>query len=179
MSQAWRENWNEEVLGLAADPPPASWVRAENLHVTLKFLGEVPEPQVPRICDALKTVPANAMRLQPDRVECLPERGAVRVISAGVGGELERVCDLFDGIERACEPLGFAGERRKYRPHITLARLRSFLPPHTRRSLADAGSKHLPAPEFVVGEFVIMQSRLHPKGAQYIPLARFPLAKHQ
>ena len=101
----------------------------------------------------------------------------MRIISVGLGGKLEKVHGLFDGIERACEPLGFARERRKYRPHITLARLRSHLPPQARRNLIDAGAKYLPAPEFVAGAFVLMQSQLHPKGAQYIPLARFPLAK--
>jgi 2'-5' RNA ligase len=99
------------------------------------------------------------------------------LISVGVGGELEKVHGLFQGIERVCEPLGFARERRKYRPHVTLARLRSFLPAHARRNFTDAGANHLPAPEFLAREFLLMQSHLHPKGAQYIPLARFPLAK--
>lgn len=175
MSQAWRENWDEELLALGTECPPASWVRAENLHVTLKFLGEVPEREVPRICDALSAISILAMRLQPDRIACLPERGPVRIISVGMGGELEKVDDLFEGIEQACEPLGFVRERRTFRPHITLARLRSSLPSHVRGRLTDAGAKHLPGPEFVAAEFVLMQSQLHPKGARYIPLARFPL----
>ena len=177
MSLAWRVNWGEQLLGLGSGCPPVSWVRAESLHVTLKFLGEVSEQPIPRVCDALGAVAGEAMRLQPDRIECLPERGAVRVISVGVAGELQRVHRLFEDIERACEPLGFAPERRKYLPHITLARLRSFLPPHTRRNLIEAGAKHLPAPEFCADEFVLMQSHVHPKGAQYISLARFPLAR--
>ena len=175
MSRAWRENWDDGLLGLGVECPPASWVRAENLHVTLKFLGEVSEHQVPGVCESLATIAGAQMRLQPDRIDCLPERGAVRVISAGVGGELDKVHKLFDGIERACEPLGFDRERRTYRPHITLARLRLFLPPHTRESLTKAGARHLPAPEFVAREFVLMQSQLHPGGARYTSLGRFPL----
>ena len=175
MSQAWRENWNQELSGLGTECPPASWVRAENLHVTLKFLGEVPDTQVPRICDALKAISANPIRLQPDRIKCLPERGPVRVIGVGLGGELERINQLFQDVEQAVEPLGFARERRAYRPHITLARLRSFLPSDARRTLSEAGTKHLPGPEFIAAEFVLMQSQLNPKGARYIPLARFPL----
>jgi 2'-5' RNA ligase len=174
MSRAWRENWIEE---LGTECPPASWVREENLHVTLKFLGEVSQQQAPPLCDALGVVTGEAMRLQPHQIECLPERGAVRVISAGVAGDLDKLHGLLDGIEQACEPLGFARERRRYRPHITLARVRPFLPPYTRTSLTKAGATHLPAPQFLAGEFVLMQSHLHPNGARYIPLARFPLAK--
>lgn len=177
LSKRWRESWNEEFPSLGTLGPPASWVRSENLHVTLKFLGEVPDAQIPRIYDALKTISPHPIRLRPDRIECLPVRGPVRVIGVGLGGELEKVAQLFQDVERACDGLGFARERRAFRPHITLARLRSFLPPHARRTLMEAGAKHLPGPEFVVNEFVLMQSQLNPKGARYIPLARFPLVE--
>jgi 2'-5' RNA ligase len=176
-SRRWRDEWNEELPGLGTSCPPASWVGSENLHVTLKFLGEVPDNQIPRICEALKGFPARPIRLRPDRIECLPARGPVRVIGVGLGGETDTISELFHGVERACEPLGFARERRAYRPHITLARLRSFLPPSARRTLMDAGAKHLPGPEFIAAEFVLMQSQLNPKGARYIPLARFPLVE--
>jgi 2'-5' RNA ligase len=177
LSREWRENWNEELLGIGTSCPPASWVRAENLHITLKFLGETPDTQIPRICDALKTTSTHPIRLLPDRIECFPVRGPVRVIGVGLGGELERVNELFQDVEQACEPLGFALERRAYRPHITLARIRSFLPSHARRTLMEAGAKHLPGPEFVVNQFVLMQSQLNPKGARYTALARFPLVE--
>lgn len=152
-----------------------SWVRRENLHVTLKFLGETAEPRLPRLCDALQTVSAPAIRLRPDHVDCLPPRGPVRVIGVGLAGDLEAIHEIFEQIQRATEPLGFARERRRYRPHVTLARVRQPLPPRDRPALAEAGAPELPAPEFTAGEFVLMQSHLHPHGAQYVPLARFPL----
>ena len=156
----------------------ASWVRRENLHATLKFLGEVSDQQLPLLCESLKSVPfEHLLRLWPDRIECLPPNGPVRVIGVGLMGELDRLAGIHRAIEDVCEPLGFARERRKYRPHVTLARMREFLPSHTRASLARAGAKHLPGPEFEVSEFVLMQSELHPQGSRYTPLARFAVRR--
>lgn len=177
LSHALRENWTTERLGPEAACERASWVREQNLHVTLKFLGEAPQGQIPRLCEALQTAGESPVRLWPDRILCLPVRGPVRVIGVGLGGELERMNKLFQDVEQACEPLGFARERRAYRPHVTLARLRRAVASHLLRPLSEAAAGHLPGPEFVAGEFVLMQSHLHPKGAQYIPLARFPLTK--
>lgn len=153
-------------------------VRAENLHVTVKFLGDVPDGHIPALCDALKSVSKTGVaQLFPDRLEFLPERGPIRIISAGLGGELDKVHLLYKSIEAACETIGFPREKRAYRPHVTLVRLRTFLEPHYRASVVSHGAGHFPGPLFSVGEFVLMQSQLHPKGARYIPLARFPLVE--
>jgi 2'-5' RNA ligase len=177
LAREWADNWGEELLGLSnEDYPRASWVRPENLHVTLKFLGEVPEPDVPKVCDALSgCVSPGAMRLNADRVECLPPRGPVRVIAASVGGDVGRLALLHQEIERACDKVGFAPERREYRPHITLGRAKVPLPRHVREGLAAAGAGHFPGPEFEAREFVLMESRLRREGAEYVPAARFAL----
>jgi 2'-5' RNA ligase len=177
LARKWTENWGEELLGLSNDEyPRVSWVRPENLHVTLKFLGEVPEPQVPKVCQALSDwASPGPMRLNADHIECLPPRGPVRVIAAGVGGDVGRLTLLHREIDRACGLLGFAAESRQYRPHVTLARAKVPLPSHVREHLASAGNPHMPGPAFDVAEFVLMESRLHPQGAEYLPVARFPL----
>jgi 2'-5' RNA ligase len=177
LARAWAENWNEELLGLSHNEyPRVSWVRPENLHVTLKFLGEVPEPDVPRVCEALSDCAfSEPMRLNVDHIECLPPRGPVRVIAAGVGGDVGRLILLHREIEDACGKIGFAPESREYRPHITLARAKVPLPRHVRESLSAAGGRHVPVPAFDVREFVLMESRLRPQGAEYLPVARFPL----
>jgi RNA 2',3'-cyclic 3'-phosphodiesterase len=173
----WAENWGEELLGRSnEDYPRASWVRPENLHITLKFLSEVAEPDVPKVCDALSGCAApGPMRLSADHLECLPPRGPVRVIAAGVGGDVGRLALLHQEIERACDKVGIAPERREYRPHITLARAKVPLPRHVRERLAVAGARHLPSPVFEAREFVLMESRLRREGAEYVPATRFPL----
>jgi 2'-5' RNA ligase len=177
MAREWQERWGEELLGLSdREYPKPSWVRPANLHVTLKFFGEIAEPDVNGLCGALASVTlAGAMRLNADRVECLPPRGPVRVIAAGIGGDVGRLRQLHSEVERAVEVVGIAPERRDFHPHVTLARAKVPLPRHTRDSLAKAGTARLPGPAFDVTEFVLMESHLSPQGATYVRVSRFPL----
>lgn len=176
LCQEWKDNWTEELLRLGAEYPRPSWVRPENLHVTIKFLGEVADEDVPKLCDALATVRSvSPIKLWPDRVDCLPPNGPIRIICAGLVGDLDRFSEVHRQIDEQCQAIGFRPERRKYRPHVTLARLRQWLPSHARKALARASAKRLPAPDFIVSEFVLMQSHLDPQGARYLPVARFPL----
>ena len=179
LSDICQSYWTDELsrYGITGrEVPPVSWVRPEKLHVTLKFFGEVPDSQLPELCEVLKHVTADeTIRLVPERVTCLPPHGPIRVISVGLAGELERAHQLHRQIERRCEPIGFRPEHRGYRPHITLARLKGSVHPSMRERLERVGGKYLPALEFNASEFVLMQSLLHQSGAQYVPLARFPL----
>jgi 2'-5' RNA ligase len=153
--------------------PNLSFTRPENLHLTLKFLGEVPDPDVPSLTDALNTVPpVGAFPLTTTGIICFPDRGRVRVISADVNAP-DNLLQLQSHIETATEARGFARENRSYHPHITLARARTPLPPPMRQKLSDTGDAHGDAPSMPVNDFVLMQSRLLPKGAEYTPAARF------
>ena len=178
ISRDWKEAWAERTRGSAYQDPreAVSWVRPQNLHVTLKFFGDVPENEIPELCDVLQSVDSpGAASLVPDRVECFPERGPVRVITVVMGKDEGRLVVLHGRIEERCELLGYERERRRYRPHITLGRCRRPLPPHMRTKLIEEGNRHLPGPPFEAKEFVLMESRLKPDAAEYIPLARFPL----
>jgi len=158
-----------------ADIPPKSFVRAENLHITIKFIGEVVDPDLSRVCGALKQIPSTgSIRLTPDHVECLPERGPVRVIGVGLTGDLDRLQALYDSIENVSELLGVRRERRRFFPHVTIARLRRTLSPAVRPSLERVAVQDSPGKSFDVREFVLMQSILERDGARYVPVARFP-----
>lgn len=153
------------------------WVRAENLHVTLKFLGEVPDGQVPAVCDALKGVAVpGPLRLNVQGVTFFPPRGPIRVFVAEVGGpDMQPLCALQAAVEHALEAVGFPREGRPFRPHVTLARARRErrVPAVARKLVAE---HPLPAGEpFDVDAFVLMRSELKPMGAIYTPAARFPL----
>jgi 2'-5' RNA ligase len=159
-----------------AQVPTASLIRPENLHLTIKFLGEVVDPDVSRLCNVLKQVPAiGLIHLMPDHVECLPERGPVRTICIGVAGDLDRLQALYDSIEDISEQLGVRKERRRFLPHITIARLRRTLSPAIRPSLEGVALGRSPNQRFDVREFVLMQSVLERQGARYAPVARFPI----
>src|SRR5687767_1053459 len=102
-----------------------SWVRPENLHVTLKFLGAVSDERVPEVCRSLAEVARpGRLELHVDGVTFFPPRGPIRVFVARLGGDIERLHTLQAGIEQALEPMGFPREQRAYTPHVTLARAR-------------------------------------------------------
>ena len=149
-----------------------SWVKAGNLHMTMKFLGEVPDGRVPALAEALRAVPAgNELHLATGRIAVMPPRGPGRVLVADVEGEVDALRTLATAIDEACAAVGFQREGRPFRPHLTLGRLR---PPRRLPATALAGVDP-PAVPFTVGEFVLMQSQLSPKGSIYTRAARFPL----
>jgi 2'-5' RNA ligase len=154
-------------LRVSAIPP-------QNLHITLKFLGEAEEAAVPPLCEALRGLTSlEPARVWADRCELLPTRGPVRVVAAGLGGDVGKLRTLHLAVEKACEREGFAPEARQYLPHVTLARARDGLTPHVRDELPQILSKHLPGPPLQVAGFVLYESRLGGGPPKYIPLYRF------
>lgn len=162
--------------------PGVRWVDAEGIHLTLKFLGNIEERQVPPLKAALGEV---ASEESPFTL-CLTEFGAFptprspRVLwvgVGGVGGEEEKLARLQRAMEERVSPLGFPREERPFSPHLTLGRVRAEASPLERRllgeSLAKASSEE--APSFLVDTLSLMQSTLTPQGARYHALARFPL----
>jgi 2'-5' RNA ligase len=157
--------------------PAKCFARPENLHITLKFLGEVAEAEAARLCEALNKVKTcESFALHPSKIECLPERGPIRIVSVGFDGDLDHLRHLHDEVESICDPLGFPRESRRFRPHATLARLRNFLPNSSRSRLEATSMARLASFNFDVLEIVLMESFLESSGARYVPLARFPLS---
>jgi RNA 2',3'-cyclic 3'-phosphodiesterase len=150
----------------------ARWVRIEGAHVTLKFIGEVPQENVEPIQTALRTVPfPSALKLIFRGVGFFPNERRPRVLWAGIeaGPELR---SLANAVETALEPLGIAREQREFSPHLTLARFDS---PEKlaglRAAIAAAGP-----PDFgqaIANEFHLYQSVLKRGGAEYTRLATF------
>ena len=168
------------VQGALRDPPDdvarASWVRRENWHVTLKFLGERADAEVVRICEALRDVQAEPMTLCADRMVYFPRRGPVRVIAVEVGGDAGHLSGLHEAIEDACASVGLERDARRFTGHITLGRSRNGERGGGFMSLRSRTLPELfPGTPFDVHDFALMQSDLHPQGARYTRLATFPL----
>jgi 2'-5' RNA ligase len=160
----------EHLRGLLRN---VSWTKPENLHLTLKFLDEVPDDQVKAVCDALSAIPpVGPFPLAADGLTCFPPHGAARIITAGMQTP-PPLQELVNHIEATCKPLGFPLEGRAYRAHVTLARARTPLPPPLRQAMEQAAHSLWPGPETLVEEFILMQSQLKREGAIYTPAARF------
>ena len=153
-----------------------SFTKLENLHLTVKFLGEVPQQQVAELCEKLSSVPKpGEMDLAAGGLVCLPERGQVRILGAAITSPPQQLLRLQADVETAATFFGFPRENRAYLPHITLGRVRDPLPGSMRPKLIQATAGIFPGPPAHIGHFVLMESRLSNAGAEYTPLARFDI----
>lgn len=171
-----REAAAAHVMRLRREFPDAraSWPRPESLHVTLKFLGEVAAARV----ETLSRAAAGAaegfapFELSAEGAGTFPPRGAARVLWLGLRDESGQLARLQRRLEEECEAAGFARETKPFKPHLTLARLRS---PQGAGALSEAHRRTTFGPHaFQVSEFVLMRSELGPGGSRYTPLSHHP-----
>ena len=102
------------------------WSRDENLHITLNFLGDVPETELNNVCQAASRAVEDvaAFDIQIEGLGAFPEVARPRVIWLGITEGQSELQQLQRKLEQALEPLGFPPERRLYRPHLTLGRIK-------------------------------------------------------
>ena len=156
--------------------PKIAYTRPDNLHLTLKFLGEVESKKLDAIIESLSKITTSPLELHAMQIDCFPNRGPIRIVTAALGGTLAPLRSLVDGIEQRCKFLGFEKEQRAYRPHVTLGRARPVLSAKFRQLAADATVGLWPGPSFSPTQFVLMESQLDPAGSKYSPVAHFSLS---
>ena len=152
-----------------------SWVRAENIHITVKFLGETEEKRLRRVRPALAEVALGGTSF-PLEVSGVGSFGGrvPRVVWVGVGEGAPTLTQLARRIETALARLGFPKERRGFTAHLTLGRVRS--PRNADALLAALQEFHAELfGTFMATEFELMQSELHPTGSVYTVVERFTL----
>lgn len=147
-------------------------VRPELVHVTLKFLGDVPEARIEEIVRALRTVRAEPFQARVRGMGAFPGR-TIRVVWLGLEGDFEQ---LYERIEEALSPLGFEREVRGFSPHVTLGRV-GRPGPRTNRLLAEriAALSEIELGSFTVSSFSLKRSTLTSGGPVYEELAIFHL----
>ena len=148
----------------------ARWVDEENLHLTLRFVGEIERPAANDLAAALAAISGEAVPLRIDRVGHFSRKGEATALWAKVPPtpELEA---LRQKVERACEVAGLGRETRRFTPHITLARLGRSSGP-IERWLASFGDMRA---QWRAEAFVLYESRLGRSGASYDAVAEYPL----
>ncbi len=157
----------------------ARWVRAEGVHVTLKFIGEIPAERVAAVEQALRDVRSAGIAAPVEAkfrgAGFFPNERHPRVFWAGIEAS-PNLADLARAVDARLTPLGIASETREFRPHLTLARFKSE---DGLRRLRDE-IKRLEPFEFGsmrASEFHLFQSQLGPGGAKYTKLASFPFGR--
>jgi len=155
--------------------PKIAYTRGENLHITLKFLGEVEPKRVVLLTDSIAKIKPARIELTARQIDCFPNRGAIKIVAADMDGTLGPLRALVESIEQRAKFLGFAREQRAYRPHVTIARARPLLSVKFRTTVDEATADLWPGPMFSPSEFVLMDSQLSSEGSKYSPIAHFPI----
>ncbi len=158
---------------LFEDEKGVRWVRPEQIHLTLRFVGEADEDTTALLIERLRSVAAAPFPLHVGGVGVFPGRRRPRVLWVGADGG-DALAALHDRIEHGVREAGGTPDEKPFRPHLTLARLRHPDPAWVRTFL----SKHrtFDAEPFTVDRFHLYESRLLPDGAQHLRLAEYPLS---
>ena len=165
----------QKALMEAARAFPANAFRLtppERVHLTLKFLGEVPPEDLPRVASALGRA---ARQSEPfDAVVsgfgAFPSTRRARILWAGIGTGAEGFGALSRAVEDLLKPEGFVREGKPFVPHLTLGRARRPVP-------LEPGGADVPGLGFAVGALDLVESRQDGSGVTYSVLAKSPLGR--
>jgi 2'-5' RNA ligase len=170
---------HDVIAALKRPADSVSWVKRENLHFTMRFLGEVDEGALARITDAAREAAAQAPAFDAQLGRCgaFPGLKRARVLWLGLEEGAAPMTVVAGALERALEKRGFEPDRNKFSPHLTIGRVRE--PRHDWTSpLAAVGTlAQAQASRFSVRSLQIMQSQLQPAGSIYSVLEDVPLAR--
>jgi 2'-5' RNA ligase len=150
----------------------ASWSREENLHLTLKFLGDTPVSQIETLSQVAKRSASKAIpfELIVTGAGVFPPRGQPRVLWIGVEDVSGQLGKLQQALEDGCDKEGFARETRPFHPHLTIARLRK---PHGSRELAALHEEMGFEAETVrASALVVVRSELGSEGSRHTVISR-------
>lgn len=154
----------------------ARWVAADNMHLTVRFIGHVPDERAAAVLDALAPpLPFAAFDIELGGCGKFPARGAPRVIWIGLPTGLPSLTALHEEFNRRLGPLGYAPEERPYRAHLTLARIKDARAAAARQIDAACDGVRSGAVTQRVEAVTVFDSRLSPGGAHYHPVSKIPL----
>jgi 2'-5' RNA ligase len=167
------KTWVDEVVPREAFDG-ARWVPRDNHHVTLKFLGSVPNDGIESISSACAQA-ATASRpalLGMSGLGVFPKLERATVVWIGIVDDEGLLPGLAGDLDDALEPLGYARESRAFSPHVTVARFR------VPQRLLQLPRLATDSPSFEVRAIELFRSRTGPGGSRYEVVARFPLASN-
>ena len=173
---------HSDQLRAALPQVRASWSREPSLHLTIKFLGDVPVTRIPALSDACReaTRQVEPFDLLVKGCGAFPPHGKPKVLWIGIEDAIadhSRLQQLHGAIENSCAAHGFDREARRYHPHLTIARIREA---RDTRALAERHQQTMFASQrFPVSEFVVFRSELSSQGSKHTPLSRHELGSQQ
>jgi 2'-5' RNA ligase len=147
------------------------WVRPKNIHLTLKFLGNVKKADIDKVGEAIfKSVKGySPITLKAKGIGTFPGIKRPRVIWVGISGQLDLIIGLHKALDEKLEAIGFPRENRSFKGHLTLGRIKAKIDP---RRFGDALNEFVgfESESFVADRIVLFKSELKPSGAVYTKL---------
>ncbi len=162
----------QALTGLCSGLPGARWVAPENMHITLRFIGEVPGAEAEDVDAALAAIRQPAFTLRLAGIDNFASRAKVRSLWAGFAPSAVLV-RLRDKVESAIVRAGYDPEGRKFTPHVTIARFKKTPPARVGAFIEDVVG--FPMEPFAVRHFTLFESILGRQGAHHRAVAEYPL----
>lgn len=164
-----------------ANLPQIKWVKPNGIHLTLKFLGNIPVSDTDRITQAMTDAATqiSPFYLETEALGAFPNLKRVQVVWVGLGGETDKLKQLQQLIEINLTRLGFAAEQRPFKPHLTLARLGKDTSPEEQRQLGEliASIDSRTGKKIKVDRINLIKSQLTREGAIYSIISSARLLK--
>jgi len=150
-----------------------SWAKPDNLHITLKFIGDADDGQIEslssRSAKAFDQIPPFTIGLSS------PSAFGKRVLSIAIEDETDSLLAINESLESTSERVGFPREKRSFKPHLTLARIRDERGTH--ELISQHAKTQIEPVEWEVREVVLYESKLQTTGSVYSKLKTFPLVR--
>ena len=172
---SWLETVQQDLRSLRLR---ARWVRPQNIHLTLKFLGNTPPGDIEKIGSAMTDAAAAGVpfKLTVGGIGVFPGLKHPRVIWTGLAGDMKVLLGLQRNLEDRLAAIGFPKEKRSYKPHLTLGRIRETVNSAAIRQIVQQYSD-LGRLEFTSDRIILFKSDLKPSGAVYSKLKQADLRK--
>jgi 2'-5' RNA ligase len=154
------------------------WVNTDNIHLTVVFMGNIREQDIPAICQAVEKVCVRygSFHIALTGLGAFPNAVRPRVIWLGLQGNIEKMSFFKKALQKHLQSFGVKEEKRAFRPHLTLGRFKS--PGHIDSQLDNfiRAYKDLSSPECTLSDLILFKSDLKPGGAIYTKLKSWPLS---
>ena len=155
------------------------WVRPEGIHLTLKFMGDIPAATAERVLEALLPVTAgfNSFQLSISGLGVFPNSRRPRVLWAGLDGGLKSLSELHMAVDEAVEKLGLPKDQRPFSPHLTLGRVRRDAAEGQLQKIGEAmSSTKIPSvPAWLADTVNLMRTELDPAGSRHYLMGSAPI----